>query len=410
MTLPTIQVLFDFGNGPVFGYPFIIGSDVNGIIGVSAFGDASADIVDISNQVGKININRGYNLIQDDFQAGTATVRVFDPTGAWNPENPSSEYFPKLLPLRKMRILANDINLFSGYTTAYNYTYDKEQNLGYVDIQLSDAFRLFNMANVTTITGSSAGQTTGQRIDDILDSVSWPTSMREIDTGSTTVAADPGNAKTSLQAIKNIEFCEQGAFYIGTSGNAEFHSRNFIVSQSGQNPTYFSNSGDGIEYNNVKFALDDKLVINQCTIKRTGGTDQYAFNSTSIDKYFPHSFTASELLLQTDAQALDVARTFVATRQETVIRIDAMTLDLNTPDYTAGITAALNLDFFDTISIKNVGQDGSTIEKVLQCMGVRHEITPSTHMATFVTSEPIVDGFLIGSTLYGIIGTSVMTY
>ena len=410
MALPTIQVLFDFGNGPVFGYPFIIGSDIFGIIGVSGLGDPSADIVDISNQVAKISINRGYNLIQDDFQSGTASIRVLDPTGAWNPENPSSVYYPKLLPLRKIRISANSINIFSGYTTAYNYTYDKEQNLGYVDIQLSDAFRLFNMANVSTVTGATAGQTTGTRIGKILDAVSWPTSMREIDTGSTTVAVDPGTSRTSLQAIKNIEFCEQGSFYINPSGNAEFHSRDFIVSKSGQNPTVFSNNGTGIPYNNVVFALDDKLVINQTTVQRSGGTAQYAFDSTSIDKYFPHSFTATDLLLQTDSQALDIAKTYTVTRAATTIRIDAMTLDLNTPNYTAGITAALTLDFFDTISITNVGQDGSTIQKVLQCMGVRHEITPSKHMATFVTSEPIVDGFIIGSSLYGIIGTSVMTY
>jgi len=83
---------------------------------------------------------------------------------------------------------------------------------------------------------------------------------------------------------------------------------------------------------------------------------------------------------------------------------------LNTPDYDAGVTAALTLDFFDSVTVKNVGQDGSTIEKTLQCMGVKHEITPNSWLTTFTTSEPIVDAFIIGSSLFGIIGTSVMTY
>ncbi len=406
----TVGVSFDFSSGPVFGIAFTIGDPDNGILGVNVLADAASDVVDISNQVGKISIRRGYNLLQDQFQAGTATIRVYDPTGAWNPQNPASPYFGKLIPLRKMRVTGNGVYLFSGYTTAYNYTYPKDQEIGFVDIECSDAFRLFNMANITSVTGSSAGQTTGARIDDILDTVSWPASMRDVNTGDSLVQADPGSARTSLAAIKNVEFSEQGAFYISPGGNAVFDERSFIISKSGQNPTTFANNGTGIGYKNIVFAFDDKLIINQASITRTGGTAQTATNADSIAKYFPHSVNYTDLVVQTDAEALNIARTYVATRAETTIRIDALTLDLNTPNYSAGVSAALNLDFFDTLSILNVAQDGTTIQKTLQCMGIQHEITVNSWNTTFTTSEPIVDGFIIGSSLYGIIGTSVMTY
>jgi hypothetical protein len=406
----TVGVQFDFSNGPVFGIAFTIGDPDNGILGVNVLADAASDVVNISSQVGKISIRRGYNLLQDQFQAGTASIRVYDPNGDWNPQNPASPYYGKLVPLRKMRVSGDGIYLFSGYTTGYNYTYPKDQDIGFVDIECSDAFRLFNMANITTVTGSSAGQTTGARIDDILDTVSWPASMRDINTGDSTVQADPATARTSLNAIKNVEFSEQGAFYVSPGGNAVFDERSFIISKSGQNPTTFANDGSGIGYKNIVFAFDDKLIINQASITRTGGTAQTASNAESIAKYFPHSINVTDLVVQTDAEALNIAGTYVATRAETTIRIDALTLDLNTPSYTAGINAALNLDFFDTMSILNVAQDGTTIQKTLQCMGIQHEITPNSWNTTFTTSEPIVDGFIIGSSLYGIIGTSVMTY
>jgi hypothetical protein len=406
----TVGVQFDFSNGPVFGIAFTIGDPDNGVLGVNVLADSASDVVDISSQVGKISIRRGYNLLQDQFQAGTASIRVYDPNGDWNPQNPSSPYFGKLVPLRKMRVSGDGIYLFSGYTTGYNYTYPKDQDIGFVDIECSDAFRLFNMANITTVTGSSAGQTTGARIDDILDTVSWPASMRDINTGDSTVQADPATARTSLNAIKNVEFSEQGAFYVSPGGNAVFDERSFIISKSGQNPTTFANDGTGIGYKNIVFAFDDKLIINQSSMTRTGGTAQTATNAESIAKYFPHSINVTDLVVQTDAEALNIARTYVATRAETTIRIDALILDLNTPSYTAGINAALNLDFFDTMAILNVAQDGTTIQKTLQCMGIQHDITPNSWNTTFVTSEPIVDGFIIGSSLYGIIGTSVMTY
>ena len=93
-------------------------------------------------------------------------------------------------------------------------------------------------------------------------------------------------------------------------------------------------------------------------------------------------------MFQTDAQALDIATLYVNTRAETTIRIDALTLDLLT-DNPAATEAALTLDFFDTIYIKNVAQDGTIIEKTLQCMGVTHDISPSNWFTTFTTSEPI---------------------
>jgi hypothetical protein len=410
MARPTLDVSFDASSGPVFGYSFTIGDPQHGIIGVNVFADSASDVVNVSDQVLKVSINRGYNLLQDQFQAGTAKVRILDTDGTWNPQNPSSSLYGKLIPLRKMRIAGNGVYLFSGYTTAYNYTYPKDQEVGYVDIELSDAFRLFNMANVTAITGASAGQSTGTRINKILDTVQWPNSMREVETGNSTVQADPGTARTSLNALKNVEFSEQGAFYVGAGGNAEFHERKTIIQSSGANPTVFANDGTGINYANIKFAFDDKLIINDASMTRTGGTLQNSFNAASIAKYFPHSMSVTDLVVETDAEALNIARTYVATRAETTIRIDSMTLDLNTADYAAGVSAALNLDFFSTAQIKNVGPDGTVIQKTLQVMGVAHEITPSSWQTTFTTSEPIVDGFIIGSSLYGIIGQSVMTY
>ena len=407
MATPTLVCTFDFSSGAVFGYPFIIGE---GVLGFNTLADQAADTIDISNQVNKVSIRRGYNLLQEEFQAGLATVRIIDPNGDWNPTNPTSPYAGKLVPLRKVRISADGNFLFSGYTISYNYSWDKEQNIGYVDLELVDAFRLLNMASVTTVTGATAGETTGNRVTDILDTVGFPASMRDIETGSTTVQADPGTSRTSLDAIRNMEFSEQGAFFIQPSGDAQFVSRATIQSKSGVNPTFFSNDGTGINYRNIVTALDDKLIINQTSITRAGGTAQVANNTASQIKYFPHSYTATDLLVQTDAQALDIALAYCATRAETTLRVDALTLDLNTADYAAGTTAALTLDFFDTIRVKNVGQDGTIIDKTLQCMGVAHEITPGTWNTTFVTSEPIIDSFQIGSSLYGIIGTSVMTY
>ena len=417
----TIGVQFDFSSGAVFGYSFIIGDTQHGILGTNVLADTASDIVDVSNQVSNISIQGGYNLLQDQFQATIGKIRILDPNGNWNPQNTASPYYGKLVPNRKMRVFAkyagNTYFLFSGYTSSYAYSYPKNQDIGYVDITCSDAFRLYQLANVTTIASSGSGQDTGTRTNKILDQISFPTSMRSVMTGGTETIcqADPATARTALQALKQVEATEQGGFYIDGGGNAVFKSRAFIEGKSGKNATFFSNAGDGINYKNVQFAFDDKLIINDATFANVGGTDQKYTNAASVAKYFPHSFSSKVLVGATDADAFNVAATYVQTRAETTLRIDSLVLDLTTPDYDAGITAALTLDYFDTVRIKNVGQTTTTggdsiVDKTLQVMGNAYEITPNNFTVTFTTSEPIVDAFIMDSTLYGIIGTSVMTY
>jgi len=414
MTLPaTISVSFDFSQGATFGLGFVVGDEKYGIIGVGTFAASEVPdpVVDLSSTTRSIKIQRGRSIMRDTYETGTCTVRVIDETGAFNPQNTSSPYFGYLTPLRKVRVAATTPTtqhfLFSGYVDSYKYSFPTGQELGYVDIVCSDAFRLFQMANVATVTDATAGQTTGTRITKILDQVSFPTSMRITDTGSTTVQADPATARTSLQALKAAEFAEQGAFFIRTDGTAEFKDRNDVVGSLAATPIEF-NQTTGIPYSDLRYAFDDKLIINQASMQRIGGTAQVVANVDSSAKYFPHGTTLTEMIPETDAQVLDIAKIYVATRAETSIRIDAMTVDLLDADVPTDTMIAL--DYFDNVQITNVQENGSTIVKTLQVQGLAWDITPNSMKCTVTTLEPIVEGLIVGNANYGIIGQSIMGY
>jgi hypothetical protein len=414
MSLPaTISVSFDFSQGATFGYPFTVGDAKYGVIGVSTFASSEVPepVIDLSSITRQITINRGRNIMRDTYESGTCTVRVLDPNSDFNPQNTSSPYFGYLTPLRKIRVAATTETtqhfLFSGYVQDYKYYYPQGQEIGYVDILCSDAFRLFAMANVSTIADSGAGQTTGTRVGKILDQVDFPSNMRIIDTGSTTCQADPATTRSSLLALQVAEFTEQGAFFIRTDGTAEFKDRNDVVGSLGVAPIEF-NQTTGIPYANLKFSFDDKLIINSATMTRVGGTTVSASDADSIAKYFPHGMNVENLVAQTDAQVTDIAKIYVATRKETTIRIDAMTVDLLDPNVPTD--TMIGLDYFDNVEITNVQPDGSTIVKTLQVQGLAWDITPNSMKCTVTTLEPIVEGFIIGSSTYGIIGQSIMGY
>jgi hypothetical protein len=415
MSLPaTINVSFDFSSGATFGTGFVIGDPTYGVIGVSRFGSDTEviPVVDLTPNVYNISINRGRNIMRDTYEAGNATIRVLDPNSDFNPQNTASPYFGKLAPLRKIRVSATTATtsswLFSGYVQDYKYTYPQGQETGYVDIIATDAFRLFNMANVQTIPDTAAGQTTSTRIGKILDYIEFPASMRQISTGLSTCIADPATARTSLEAMKNAEFCEVGAFYMDAEGTAVFKNRTEVVESIGTTATQF-NQTTGIPYKNLQFAFDDKLIINDVTFTRYGGgTTQEVFDNDSIAKYFPHSLNRPDLVAETDDIVLNVAREYVATRKETTIRIDTMTVDLL--DTAVPTDTMIELEFFDNVEITNVQPDGSSIVKTLQVQGLKWDITPNRMTCTVTTLEPIADGFIIGSSLFGIIGTSILSY
>lgn len=414
MALPAeISVSFDFSSGATFGFPFTIGDAKYGVLGTGTLGSSTVPvpIVDLTPNVRNITINRGRDIQTDQYAAGTAVVRITDPDSYFNPQNTASPYYGYLVPLRKVRIAATTATtqefLFSGYTTEYRYTYDQSEQMGYVDIYIADAFRLYNLAQITTVADSGAGQTTGTRIGKILDQVDFPSNMRTIATGQSQCIADPATLRTSLNALKNVEFSEQGAFFINGSGTAVFKDRNSVASSIAGTPIEFNQTG-GIPYRNLVFAFDDKLIINQAQMTRYGGTAQFAENAASIARYFPHQYSAQELVIDTDANALNIAATYVATRAETTIRIDQMLVDLLDP--AVPTDTMIGLDYFDNLRISNNQPDGSTIVKTLQVQGLKWEISPNSMQVTVTTLEPIVDGFIIGSTERGIIGVSAMTY
>jgi hypothetical protein len=414
MALPAnISVSFDFSSGATFGYPFTIGDAKNGIIGISQLGasEVPLPIIDLTPSVRNITIDHGRNIQSDTYQAGTAVIRIIDPTSQWNPQNVDSEFYPYLVPLRKIRVAATTATaqefLFSGYTTEYRYYYDQAENMGYVDIYASDAFRLLNLAQITSVADSGAGQATGTRIGKILNQINFPSNMRTVSTGNSLCQADPGTLRTSLDAIKNVEFSEQGAFYFDGSGTAIFKSRNEVASSISGAPIEFNQTG-GIPYKNLVFAFDDKLIINTARMQRIGGTAQVYQNAASATKYFQHQYSAQDLVIDTDANALNIAATYVATRAETTIRIDAMTVDLLDPNVPTD--TMIGLDYFTNVRISNIQPNGSTIVKTLQVQGLKWEISPNAMQCTVTTLEPIVDGFIIGSAERGIIGVSAMTY
>jgi len=413
MTIPTINAFINFSTGPAFAQAMILDQ---GYLDTNVLADSVAVIVDVSDVVSSITTRRGRSAQTDQFQTGDLTLVIVDQNGDFNPQNLSGPYASLLTPMRKVQITATygavTYPIFSGFITSFSTSIPTKGigDIAYTTIKAVDAFRLAQNAQISTVSGTSAGQLSGARINNLLDAISWPNSMRDVDAGLTTVQADPGSQRTALAAMQTIETTEYGSLYVDASGSFVFQDRSVTTASIAGTPTVFNDDGAGIKYFNAVWVLNDLLVFNQANVTATGLATQTATDAASVDKYFLHSYNQQNLLMQDTATALNYAQAFVASRAETSIRCDLIELDLYTADYNDGIIAALDLDYFDPVTITTSQPGGTTLTKTLQVFGKGMTITPNSWRVVMTTLEAIIDGFILNNANYGVLDTNVLSY
>lgn len=412
----TFKCLIDFSNGASFD-PALVLDDPSTPLDTAVLADVANDTLDVSQYVLRASIRRAYNRTSDSFTAGNAAIRLIDQTGLFNPTNTSSPLYGKILPMRKIRFVGTfnsvEYALGSMYVQSWKYQSPTGLDPAFVDLNCVDGFQLLNLNTITTVTGGVAGQTTAQRITSLLDAGDWPGGMRSISsTATTTVQADTGASRTLLAACQTVEATDLGAFYINQQGYATFLSRNDVITLSAGTPTVFSDTGavGTVKYQKVAFDLSDFGLINKCTVTRTGGTPQTVNAVQSQDVYFTHSRTRS-IIAETDTQALDQALMIIASRQEVGadLRMESLSVDATDGADSSRVIAALDLDVFSPITVIQTLQ-GGTVTSDTVITGVAYDITPNSFLTTFTTAQPFASGFVLDSSVDGLLDEDSLAY
>ena len=411
MTLPTVPtVTVRFGPGATFGPIMVLGT---GKLGEAVLGTAASEYVDLPN-VQRISINRGRDRELDTYNNGTATVQFLDVGGLWNPTYTASPYGAKVKPFNQIQIKtvysSTTYTLFTGYVQSWDYEWQPGTGVSLVTIQAVDAFRLLALANVTTVSGTAAGDSPGTRIGKILDAISWPSTYRAIDTGDVTLQADPGSSRSALAACQDVEAAELGALFVAGNGNVTFYSRSkqsqLASTALVSTPQFADTPGAAAPYQTLDVAYDDSELANVVSVTRTGGTTQTVSDTTSITDYYRRSLSRTGLLLQTDAQAASQANLILSYRK--AIRQVVNSISLNIKVSPTATQQCLDLELCDPIYIVHRPIAGPDIDFRNTVQGIRHDITPSSWVTTISTAYPLATAFILGSSEFGKLGTSTL--
>jgi len=412
MTLPCLpQVRIRLGTGVTFGDGFVLGSSTQGILGTNELSSSNIQYIDVSQQVTRISTRHGRDRIFNQYLPGEAIIQFYDFDGDWNPANTSSPYYPNVLPMRQVQCSTNyegtEYALFSGYITSWDYQWaDQSVDYALVTLQAVDAFRLLQLANITTVTGAANKDLPGTRINLILDEIGWPATARDIDLGDTELQNDPGTTRNALNAIQLIQESDLGAFYIAHNGYPTYRSRQALSQLAAGTPWYFDDENVNIQYQDIDVSYDETELANEITFTRESGSPQTVSDATSISNFFLRSYERSGLMMETNATALARANQVLAYRKNPRLRIDSLTLDLSS-DSDRVIPALQGEIGYPIVVQKNVA-GGTHLDLRITIQGHSHDITPDRWITQFTTAYPLGTAFILGSTEFGVLGSNTL--
>jgi hypothetical protein len=369
---------------------------------------------DITDYVLGVTYRRGRQQPFDQFGAGTMSFTLNDTLagGILNPYDIASPFYnteqnaPGLAPMRRVKLLRENTELFNGIVETYDYEYNLDrQNI--VAVKCVDDFWL--LANTFMDALNPTSQTSGQRINTVL-------ALPEVDyTGTTSIAAGTVNlghdsaynvpAGTNvlayLQQINNT--AEFGRLFMSANGVLTFQNR---VGTTLSSPVaLFSDNGTNYKYRNVAIQFDARQVVNRATITNLNGTTDTEQDLTSQTTYFVQTRDITNSLLD-DASAIATAATYLL-EPYPLPRLTALTTNL------AMLTEAqrdvvATIDIGQTIEITVTVPNYGDISSELSVEGIDGEIAlDGGHTLTFYTADTTVVYYLIlDDPVYGVLDST----
>lgn len=259
-------------------------------------------------------------------------------------------------------------------------------------------------AHYTDATAPWDGDTTGERINRILDLVGWPAAMRAIDTGTMILGPALLAGRSAMDYLKSVAASEQGRLFVDHQGLVTFHERSRFMTEATETTSQLTFSDDGAGdsiYAGLSFTYDDTKVVNAAAVSREGGSTQTAIDTTSQNALGPIEKSLSGLLLQHDRNSRQIAEYLVFRYKDPQVRAEGWRVE---PELDAASWAdvfGLEIGHRVTLECKPANA-GSQIVVDQHLERIHEDINPERWVIEFNGSPVDPGGYLYwGSGLWG---------
>jgi hypothetical protein len=197
--------------------------------------------------------------------------------------------------------------------------------------------------------------------------------------------------------------------FINSDGELRFRKRTTAYSET--MPIFQDTapaSATEYKYMAVSVQFGTELLYNRITVVNDGGTPQTVNNSASESAYLTRTLDIGDLILETDAQALDIANFLLGKYALPEFRFDSVTVSLQGVT-TAGQNALFAIEPNDLVQVRRTYTTGSplTVIKYGIVEGVQHEINISEHKMTFSLSSA-QGTFRLDNAVFGVLNSQTL--
>jgi hypothetical protein len=385
-----------------------------GTWGESTWGSENPDWNDITHYVLGVMIDQGADRWGERFRAGTASIRLDNSTGVFTPDSgvPSPWHLP-FRPGRRLRVVAypdpddplTAEYLFFGEIDA---SFDAFSDAAFdveVTLPCTDFTAQWSDHNPPALETPTGVEDTHDRVDAALDRMDWPVELRDIQEGEHSMQSS-FLAQSTLEECQTAADAEGGAFFCSKDGKATFKARDWLIVDT--RPTEiqgylgYEEVPEGANAANVvdiQTSWEIARVINQVRFARIGSTMQSVNDPASQALYDIRSYPRTDFQNNTDAEVLALAERYLTVFKDSRIRLDAVTITPNAdPD-----NEDLNRLFWDSqlgdlLSVRVQTGQGWGYDRLVNLMGLHHEITPDDWTVTFRLDDAQIN-FLSGREL-----------
>ena len=379
MATQKVQIGFDVA---VTGGDFLTLDDpIKGKLDDATYPLGGIILVDVTERVREFTISRGKSRELDRYDAGEATIEFNNLDRAFDPTFAASPYAGQILPKREVQISSGDIVQFRGFIDDWNLEYTTDGQAISIAVA-SDDFTALNNRTLTAQTATP--QTSGQRVNAILDDpdVNFPADNRDIDTGYAQLGADEIQDDTNvLDYLRLIELTEPGRLFMSKSNELVFKDR--LVAPRSPGLIELADDGTGIKYGEMRVVFGTEQLHNEVVISSviTGNT-AVALDPESITEYGLLNYTLTDLLMDTDTQASDLAIFLASKYSQPEYRFESVDIQFSnlTPEEQLQI---LSLELGDVCKVTfTPGNVPPAIVRYAEIIGIQHQVDSVDQIVT----------------------------
>jgi hypothetical protein len=367
---------------------------------------------EISADAKSVSVRRGRSDQLENFDAGAVSVTLNNFDRQYDPAAGPivAPFGESMKPRRGIIVTSDDVPIFTGLVEDWNIEYDLGGNHT-ATVLGSDAFTILASINLERVQNSV--ELSGARVEKVLDlpSIIWPSDLREISPGKTTLQADiisDEQGDEALAYLQQVEISEPGALFIGKDGSLIFRDRADLQLDP---VSFFSDDGTGLPFSTISVSYGIEEMKNRATVSiaNEGGSSTVT-NEKSIQDYGLIDFTIDDSLVLTVLQAKDLAAYLVNSFGEPQVRVDALSVNLGDLD-DAKKAEILDLELGDVVEVFFTPSNiGDRIAQKAVIDAIEHEVSPLEHVMSFNLSDSPRIGLILDSVDFGVLDVNKLGF